>query len=158
MHSTDDLDDGYIGSGKALWISIKKHGRETHRLEILEYSKSREELARREEELIDEHILRDPLCMNLQRGGYPNREMTDKLRQFISERVRETVSRPEIREKMRAAKLGKKQSPEWIAARAKALKGCPQSESKREKCRQAAMKQWKRRYEGDESAVGKRAK
>lgn len=28
MHSTDNLDDGYVGSGKRLWNSIKKHGKE----------------------------------------------------------------------------------------------------------------------------------
>ena len=28
MHSTSDLDDGYLGSGTILWRSIKKHGKE----------------------------------------------------------------------------------------------------------------------------------
>lgn len=26
MHSTDDLNDGYVGSGKRLWYSINKNG------------------------------------------------------------------------------------------------------------------------------------
>jgi hypothetical protein len=44
MHSTDNLEDGYMGSGKRLWNSINYHGKETHVKEILEYCKSREEL------------------------------------------------------------------------------------------------------------------
>ena len=33
MHSTDDLEDGYIGSGTKLWHSIKKHGLENFKME-----------------------------------------------------------------------------------------------------------------------------
>jgi len=69
MHSTDDLDDGYIGSGKYLWNSIRKYGRENFRIEILESFESRGELKKREEELVNEDMLKDPLCMNLRKGG-----------------------------------------------------------------------------------------
>lgn len=69
MHSTDDLDDRYFGSGMLLWKSIKKHGKEKHSKEILEFLLSRKELKARERELINEDILADPLCMNLQLGG-----------------------------------------------------------------------------------------
>jgi len=69
MHSTDDLDDGYFGSGKLLWKSIKKHGKEKHSKEILEFLLSRKELKERERVLVSEEIVNDPLCMNLQLGG-----------------------------------------------------------------------------------------
>lgn len=69
MHSTDDLDDGYLGSGKRLWYSINKHGKDNHRLEILEFFDSREKLRVREAELVDEDMLQDPMCMNLMPGG-----------------------------------------------------------------------------------------
>jgi hypothetical protein len=42
MHSTDNLDDGYLGSGKRLRYSINKHGAENHVREILEFVDSRE--------------------------------------------------------------------------------------------------------------------
>jgi hypothetical protein len=35
MHSSSNLEDGYIGSGKKLWNSVRKHGRENHIIEIL---------------------------------------------------------------------------------------------------------------------------
>lgn len=69
MHSTDDLDDGYLGSGKYLWNSIRKHGKDNHGLEVLEFFDNRKELREREEELINEDMLQDPMCMNLRTGG-----------------------------------------------------------------------------------------
>ena len=69
MHSTDNLDDGYIGSGKRLWHSINYHGIKNHSIEILEYFDNRESLKNREKELITEEMLKDPMCMNLQLGG-----------------------------------------------------------------------------------------
>lgn len=69
MHSTDDLEDGYFGSGQLLWKSIKKYGRDIHSMEILEFLPSRRELKTRERELVNEEIVNDPLCMNLKLGG-----------------------------------------------------------------------------------------
>lgn len=69
MHSTDNLDDGYIGSGKRLWNSINYHGKENHVCEILEYCDNREELKQREREIVNEQLLTEDLCMNLMVGG-----------------------------------------------------------------------------------------
>jgi hypothetical protein len=69
MHSTDDLQDGYLGSGKILGYSLRKHGRESHRLEILEMCGSREELKIREKEVVNEEMLSNPLNINLKYGG-----------------------------------------------------------------------------------------
>jgi hypothetical protein len=69
MHSTNDLDDGYMGSGKRLWNSIKKHGKENHKMEILEFYENRTLLKNRELELVNLDLIDDPLCMNLVIGG-----------------------------------------------------------------------------------------
>lgn len=69
MHSTDNLDDGYFGSGKRITRSIKKHGRERHRKEILEFLPSRFELREREAQLVNEELISDPMCMNIAPGG-----------------------------------------------------------------------------------------
>jgi len=68
MHSTNDLHDGYMGSGKRLWYSINKHGKENHEVEILEYLENRASLRKREEEFIAD-VLKNPLCINLTWGG-----------------------------------------------------------------------------------------
>jgi hypothetical protein len=69
MHSTDDLEDGYFGSGKLITASVKKHGKEKHQKEILEFLPSREALKLREKELVNKELLEDKKCMNIQLGG-----------------------------------------------------------------------------------------
>lgn len=69
MHSTHNMNDGYIGSGKRLWYSIKKYGKENFKCEILEILPDRNSLKKREKELVNESTVKDELCMNLQLGG-----------------------------------------------------------------------------------------
>lgn len=69
MHSTHNLDDGYMGSGLRLRRSIRKYGVDNHTKEILEYSNSREDLVLREIAIVNEDLLLDDLCMNLKCGG-----------------------------------------------------------------------------------------
>ena len=69
MHSTSNLDDGYMGGGLLIKKSIKKHGRETHSKEILEFLPDRGSLIEREIQIINEDLLNDPLGMNLNKGG-----------------------------------------------------------------------------------------
>jgi len=69
MHSTDDLEDGYKGSGKHLRFSICKYGIENHITKILEFLPSRKELAIRERNIVNEELLLDKQCMNLAVGG-----------------------------------------------------------------------------------------
>lgn len=69
MHSTDNLNDGYLGSGKRLWNSINYHGKENHKIEILEFCENREKLKIREKEIVNNNLLNEELCMNLKVGG-----------------------------------------------------------------------------------------
>ena len=69
MHSTNDLNDGYLGSGKRLRYSIKKYGRENHAIEILEYCNSRDELSKKEKEVVNLNEIAKKDCMNLKVGG-----------------------------------------------------------------------------------------
>lgn len=69
MHSTSNLDDGYQGSGTILARSIRAHGKENHQTEILEFLPTRKDLKQREAELVNEELINDVMCMNLQLGG-----------------------------------------------------------------------------------------
>jgi len=69
MHSTSNLKDGYLGSGKRLRYSIRKYGKENFQLEIIEWFDSREKLIEREKELVNEDLLKDEMCMNIVFGG-----------------------------------------------------------------------------------------
>ncbi len=70
IHSTDNLEDGYMGSGKKLWNSIKKYGIENHTKEIIEFFPNRDLLINKEKEIVNESLLKDKLCMNIALGGY----------------------------------------------------------------------------------------
>jgi hypothetical protein len=69
MHSTFNLEDGYMGGGKRIKNSVKKHGKDAHRKDIMEFFESREDLKNREMQLVNEELLNDPMCMNLNLGG-----------------------------------------------------------------------------------------
>lgn len=69
MHSTDNLNDGYFGSGKRLWFSINYHGKNNHTKEILEFLETRELLKERERFLVNKELIQEKLCMNLVIGG-----------------------------------------------------------------------------------------
>lgn len=69
VHSTSNLDDGYLGSGRRIVRSVKKYGKESFKLEILEFLPSRELLLKREREIVTEGVLTNPMCLNLQLGG-----------------------------------------------------------------------------------------
>jgi hypothetical protein len=69
MHSTDNLGDGYLGSGRRLRYSINKYGKENHKVEILEFVDTRKELAGREKDIVNLNEIVKKECMNLMVGG-----------------------------------------------------------------------------------------
>ena len=69
MHSTNRIDDGYLGSGKRLYYELNKYGRNNFKFEILEQFDSREQLVQAEINLITEEDVKNPNCLNLKSGG-----------------------------------------------------------------------------------------
>jgi len=68
-HQTDDLNDGYIGSGKYLKRAIKKYGTEHFSTEILFQVNSKEEMFALEKSIVSESLVNDPNSYNLKVGG-----------------------------------------------------------------------------------------
>lgn len=69
MHSTNCIDDGYLGSGKRLYYELNKYGRDNFKFEILKQFPSREKLIQAEKELVNEQVLKDVNCLNIVIGG-----------------------------------------------------------------------------------------
>lgn len=69
IHSTNDLNDGYMGSGSRLKIAIKKYGIENFSKEIIKFFNNRAELAKYEAEIVTESLVHDPNCYNMVIGG-----------------------------------------------------------------------------------------
>lgn len=125
MHSTDKLEDGYLGSGMHLWRSIDKYGKENHFVEILENLPDRKSLSDREKEILAE-AKKDPRCMNIAWGGegYYDRPPTKE----------------ETSAKLSKASKAVIRTKEWydkIVASRRAGVGYGKSEEEREKIRKA---------------------
>ena len=76
MHSTDNLDDGYLGSGKRLRYSINKYGVENHKREIIEFLPDRKTMIQKEIEIVNLNEIAKVECMNLMVGGQGGRGFT----------------------------------------------------------------------------------
>ncbi len=100
MHSTDNLDDGYLGSGKRLRYSVRKYGEENHKREILEFVDSVDELVKRESEVVTLNEIAKEKCLNLRPGGFGG---------FTFEQQRENARRSNERQKFL-----RENDPEWL--------------------------------------------
>lgn len=68
-HQTNNIDDGYIGSGKILKSSISKYGKENFTREVLFLCSSEEEMFLKEEEIVTEDFVKDTGNYNIATGG-----------------------------------------------------------------------------------------
>ena len=117
MHSTSNLEDGYLGSGKRLKYSLNKYGRENHKIEIIEWCNDKRSLKEREKELVNESLLQDVNCMNLTIGGeggphFSGRKHSEEMKRKLSEKIKgKTLSKEsklKISEANRKRKLSDK--------------------------------------------------
>lgn len=69
IHSTDDMEDGYMGSGKRLNYAYKKYGIENFTKTILKEFSAREEASQYEAEIVTETLVKDDNCYNCTLGG-----------------------------------------------------------------------------------------
>lgn len=73
VHSTKNLNDGYMGSGVAIKKAYEKYGISNFKKEILMYFKNEEEMYKYEEEIVDEKMIKDANCYNMIIGGRSNK-------------------------------------------------------------------------------------
>lgn len=69
VHQTNDVDDGYMGSGTLLQRAYEKYGIENFEKRILEYFSSVEEMYQREGEIVDLSFIQREDTYNLCEGG-----------------------------------------------------------------------------------------
>ena len=69
VHNTNNLEDGYMGSGKYLLNAYKKYGKENFKKEILKFFDSSEEAFIYESKIVSKELVKDPNCYNVQQGG-----------------------------------------------------------------------------------------
>lgn len=69
LHSTDNINDSYLGSGWVLKSAIKKYGKENFRKVILCICDSRKQARATEAALVTEDFCKRPDTYNLTKGG-----------------------------------------------------------------------------------------
>lgn len=92
MHMTNNLNDGYMGSGPAIKRAIKKYGKENFKKDILEYFTCYAELSNGEAQLITEDVFKDKQCYNMKPGGtggptFKGHKHTEETKQRIKNRL-----------------------------------------------------------------------
>ena len=70
VHQTDNLNDGYMGSGELLKKAFQKHGLESFEKLILEYFESEEEMYAREREVVSKDFINRTDTYNIALGGF----------------------------------------------------------------------------------------
>ena len=69
VHNTDNIDDGYMGSGVRLRLAYKKYGIENFTKEILKYFDTSDEAFTYESNIVTENLVKDIECYNCELGG-----------------------------------------------------------------------------------------
>lgn len=119
-HSTNDLDDEYMGSGRLINHAIKKYGRENFSKQILCFCDTVEDALKVEEFLVTEYLVSRDDCYNLNTGGIggsiKGRKYSEDARQKMAEKMRKYATgrhfsmSDETKEKIRISNVGQKRS------------------------------------------------
>lgn len=104
VHQTEDIDDGYMGSGKALTEAIEKHGSENFKKTILEFFEDRQSMFSKEKEIVNEEFLKREDVYNIIAGGHGGFHWINEsgIKKFSGKHTEETKQK--IREKMTGKK------------------------------------------------------
>ena len=69
FHSTNDLDDGYMGSGKLLKLAVEKYGIDSFKKEIIQMFDNKEDAEQLERQLVNEDYVNRDDTYNISLGG-----------------------------------------------------------------------------------------
>lgn len=92
-HSTNNVDDGYLGSGKMLHSAIRKYGAENFKREVLFIFDSPEKMFEKEKEIVTEEFVSRLDVYNIVTGGFGgfNKGSTN-LRHITNSETKEVIA------------------------------------------------------------------
>lgn len=100
-HSTDNINDDYLGSGKYLLSAIKKYGRENFNKEILHIFENKKDALLKEAEIVNREFIRRKDTYNLKIGGeggwdYINNELSKDIDHMVKKYEKASVTLKEL--------------------------------------------------------------
>ena len=104
-HQTSKLNDGYLGSGKALEAAIKKHGKENFEKRILFIFEDEKSMNEKEKEIVTREFISDRNNYNCGIGGeggaqFLNKNHSEKTRKILSDQGKVRTFSKETRDKI----------------------------------------------------------
>lgn len=113
VHSTDDLNDGYMGSGRAITNAIRRYGVENFKKEILVDFETAELAYRLEKMLVDEKFIKRKDTYNAMVGGVggdtrSGKRPSEETRRKMSESHRGKTHSEETRKKLSESNKGER--------------------------------------------------
>lgn len=120
IHSTNNLNDGYMGSGNSLTAAIKKYGKDNFVKEIIADYPTRKEASDHEKLIVTIELIKLNECYNLRTGG--DNEFITPMELEIRKNINKIISNSKIgiprteetKQKLRTANTGRKHSQETI--------------------------------------------
>lgn len=158
QHTTSNIDDGYMGSGKIILRALKKYGKENFRKEWLMFCEDADELNYMERVYVDQTWVDRSDTYNLNLGG-ECQKVSEQTRKKISESSKgkrfseETKRKLSIKAKNNPVKYwkGKKIPDEYIRKMSEAHKGiktgCRLSAESRRKISEKRKLYWSKKKE-----------
>ena len=135
VHSTNDLNDNYMGSGTSIIAAIKKYGKKQFKKEILYYFRNPIDAYSKEAELVNESFVSRQDTYNLRCGGEGGRH-SDEAKRKMSEAARGKTFSDKHKRKMSEAAKKRKRFPHSEETRRKlseATKGQKHTEETKRK-------------------------
>ena len=95
IHKTNNLEDGYFGSGIKLLACIKGLGKQNFKKEIIAFYSNYDELLKAEKEIVGDLFKTDPWCLNLMEGGQSGEQSSEAKRKISLAQIKAHKEHPE---------------------------------------------------------------
>jgi len=112
IHSTNNLDDGYMGSGKALLRAVDKHGKECFVREIFADYSTRKEASDHEKKVVTFELIKFKECYNCRTGGDNEFTHSEESKKLLSRINTGKVLSQKTKDKMSSFQKGRAKSKE----------------------------------------------
>ena len=88
LHATENINDGYLGSGVFLKKAIKKYGYKNFTKEVLFIFDNKDDMINKEKELVNEEFINNPKTYNMSKGGFGLSTLSDEKRKETIQKIK----------------------------------------------------------------------